>query len=168
MRTTMLETARQLRTFTRRQWLVSAAGAVAVSLLTGLPTDIVSNPFYVRMTPVHWWAYPVWATTAVLAGLVGATYVRHAPLDSTSAATAGGGLMSFFAIGCPVCNKLVVALIGAGGALGFFAAAQPYLALGGLALLSTSLVVRLRQSARCPAPAYGGPHFASPGGRGNE
>ena len=167
MRTTMLETARQLKTFTRRQWLVSAAGAVAVSLLTGLPTDIVSNPFYVRMTPVPWWAYPVWATTGVLAGLVGATYVRRAPLDSTSAATAGGGLMSFFAIGCPVCNKLVVALMGAGGALGFFAAAQAYLALGGLALLSTSLVVRLRQSARCPAPAYSGPHFASPGGRGN-
>jgi hypothetical protein len=61
--------------------------------------------------------------------------------------------MSFFAVGCPICNKLVVALIGVGGALSFFAPVQPYLAAAGLALLVASLGVRLRQLERCFAPS---------------
>jgi hypothetical protein len=28
------------------------------------------------MTPVVWWDYPIWAISAVLFGLVAATYVR--------------------------------------------------------------------------------------------
>ena len=125
------ETSRQLRGFTRRQWLVAAAVAAGTALLTGLPTDIVPNSFYVRMTPILWWNYPVWAATAVLAGLVVATYVRVRPVGSSVGATAGGGLLSFFAVGCPICNKLVVALIGVSGALSFIAPIQPDLRLSG-------------------------------------
>ena len=144
-----LEASQQLRTFTRRQWLVAAGVAVATALLTGLPTDIVPNAFYRRMTPILWWNYPVWAATAVLAGLVFATYVRARPASSSVGATAGGGLMSFFAVGCPICNKLVVGLIGVSGALSFFAPVQPYLAVGGLALLVLSLILRLRALESC-------------------
>lgn len=143
------EASRQLRGFTGRQWLVAAAVAAATALLTGLPTDIVPNSFYVRMTPILWWNYPVWAATAVLAGLVVATYVRVRPAGSSVGATAGGGVLSFFAVGCPICNKLVVALLGVSGALSFFAPIQPYLALAGLALLGVSLVVRLRALESC-------------------
>ena len=125
------ETSRQLRGFTRRQWHVAAAVGAGTALLTGLPTDIVPNAFYVRMTPILWWNYPVWAATAVLAGLVVATYVRVRPVGGSVGATAGGGLLSFFAVGCPICNKLVVALIGVSGALSFIAPIQPYLRLSG-------------------------------------
>ncbi|GIU94156.1 MAG: hypothetical protein KatS3mg012_0613 [Gaiellaceae bacterium] len=159
------ESLRQLSTFSRRQWLVAGAGALATALLTGLPTDVFPNPFYTRMTPVLWWNYPVWALTAVLAGLVLATYVRRVPIDSSAGATLGGGLMSLFAVGCPVCNKLVVALIGVGGALSFFAPVQPYLAAAGLALLAVSLAARLRQLERCPAVSYAGPQMAVPKAR---
>ena len=109
-------------------------------------TDIVPNAFYVRMTPILSWNYPVRAATAVLAGLVVATYVRVRPVGSSVGATAGGGLLSFFAVGCPICNKLVVALIGVSGALSFVAPIQPYLALVGLALLMLSLVLASGQS----------------------
>lgn len=160
------ESALQLRSFSRRQWIVAAAGAAATALLIGLPTDVVPNPFYRRMTPIIWWDYPVWAATALLAGLVLATYVRRVPVDSSAGATFGGGLLSFFAVGCPICNKLVVALIGVGGALSFFAPLQLYLAAAGLALLAASLGYRLRQLARCPVVALPqGPKLAIPRGR---
>jgi hypothetical protein len=103
------------------------------------------------MTPILWWNYPVWVATAALAGLVAATYVKRLPAGSTGVA-AGGGLLSFFAVGCPICNKLVVGLIGVSGALSFFAPIQPYLAGIGLALLAVSLLVRLGQSSQCVAP----------------
>ena len=68
--------------------------------------------------------------------------------------------MSFFAVGCPICNKLVVGLIGVSGALSFFAPVQPYLAVGGLALLVLSLVLRLRALESCEIEA--GPPLAIP------
>lgn len=129
--------------------LVAVAVAVVTAVLTGVPTDLVPNSFYRRMTPILWWNYPVWAATAVLTGLVFATYVRVQPHGRSVGATAGGGLLSFFAVGCPICNKLVVALIGTGGALSFFAPLQPYLGIAGLVLLSASLLLRLRALRSC-------------------
>ncbi len=115
------------------------------------------------MTPILWWNYPVWAATAVMAGLVVATYVSVRPVGSSVGGTTGGGLLAFFAVGCPICNKLVVALIGVSGALSFFAPIQPYLAVAGLALLLLSLALRLRALERCeltspiPEPVLGMP-----------
>ena len=74
--------------------------------------------------------------TSILAGLLMATYVRiTGPSGSRwrqrSSGSRGmiGGALSFFAIGCPVCNKLVLLALGATGAVKFFAPVQPYLSL---------------------------------------
>lgn len=64
---------------------------------------------------------------------------------------AGGGILSFFAVGCPICNKLVVALLGASGALTYFGPVQPLLGLLGLTLLATTLLIRLRALVACTA-----------------
>ena len=101
-----------------RRWLAAVGGAVLTALVVGVPTGIVETPFYTRMTPVLWWNYPVWIATALLGGLIIATYVRTPETrQAMTGASAGGGLLSVLAVGCPVCNKLVVALL-AGVALG--------------------------------------------------
>ena len=139
--------------FSRLQWVVAAAGSVLTAMLTGIPTDIVPNPLFRRMTPVIWWNYPVWAATATLAGLVLATYVRRSPTGASRGGLVGGGVLSFFAVGCPICNKLVVVLIGVSGALSYFAPIQPYLAAIGLGLMATTVVLRLRVPDTCPTKA---------------
>ncbi len=93
MRIAVRESARQLGAFTRRQWLAAGAGVLATALLTGLPTDIVPNPFYRRMTAILWWDYPVWAASAVLAGIVIATYTRGVPVGAPGGAGLGGGIL---------------------------------------------------------------------------
>jgi hypothetical protein len=106
------------------------------------------------MTPVLWWNYPALANSAVLLGLTVATYLRP-PLpraDTTKAAT-GGGLLTVFAVGCPICNKLVVIAVGATGALRWFAPLQPLLAAVSLVLLSAALWSRLGSEAACPVDA---------------
>jgi TctA family transporter len=64
-----------LRGWAARQWAAGAAGTVLAAVVIGIPTVVIVSPFYHRMTPVTWWAYPVWALTAVLEGLLLASYV---------------------------------------------------------------------------------------------
>lgn len=125
------------------------------ALVIGVPTGIIATPFYHRMTPVQWWNYPVWAVTVLLSGLILATYIRTAatPGRRQQATSVGGGMLSLFAVGCPVCNKIVVALVGVSGALNLWAPIQPLLGIVSLALLGWALRKRLAGERACPLQA---------------
>lgn len=141
----------------RRRWAVALGATIAAALLIGIPTRVLPNPLFARMTPVTWWDYPVWMISAVLVGLLAATYVRAEtiapPPAERSRRTFGAVLLSGFAVGCPICNKLVVALLGVSGALSYWAPLQPLLGLLSIALLAVGLGARLRGEVRCPLPA---------------
>ncbi|MEU0171427.1 hypothetical protein ABZ214_39275 [Streptomyces iakyrus] len=64
-----------------------------------------------------------------------------------------GGVLSAFAVGCPICNKLVVLALGVSGALSYWAPAQPVLGVASVALLTYALVRRLRTATACPMPS---------------
>jgi len=150
-----------------REWSVAAVASVLTALAIGLPTDVIPNPVFGRpTTPVTWWSYPVLVVTAVLGGLLAATYVRPSPVTDGGAtdqteieefdrpARAGGlgGLLSFFAVGCPTCNKLVIVAVGSTGALDWFAPAQPVLAVLSVGLLGWALHARLTAADECRLP----------------
>ncbi len=140
-----------LRSWPLRRWVAAGVGSLVTALLVGVPTGVIPSSFYTRMTPVLWWNYPVWLATALLAGLLVATYVRSP--DSGSSPTVGltgGGVLSVLAVGCPVCNKLVVALVGLSGALNLWAPIQPILGVASLGLLAWALRRRLATEAACP------------------
>ena len=130
-----------------------AAGAVAVLLAT--PTAIIDNPWFTRMTPVEPEQYAFWVATSLLTGALLATYLLPALRRGLAAAGAGAGLLGVFAVGCPICNKLVVALIGVSGALNYFAPIQPLIGLAAVGLSSWALWIRYR--------ALGQPSCAVPG-----
>ncbi|MFI0575254.1 hypothetical protein [Streptomyces tendae] len=149
-----------LRAWRSGQWTVAGAGALATAVLVGAPTDVVPNPLFGRSVPVQWWNYPALAVTAALAGIVLSTYVRRPAAPSSSApeppaADGGrlgaiGGVLSFFAVGCPVCNKLVLVLLGASGALSYWAPLQPLLAVLSAGLLAEAALRRLSAETECP------------------
>lgn len=138
-----------------RRWVTAAVAAAAIALALGLPTDVIPNPVFGRPVAVTWWSLPTLAVTAVLGGLLAATYVREPDLSSDrDARRAGiGGLLSFFAIGCPVCNKLVVVALGTTGAMDLFQPVQPLLAVASILLLAVALRARLRGERACPVPS---------------
>jgi hypothetical protein len=68
--------------------------------------------------------------------------------------------LAFFAVGCPVCNKLALVALGYAGALRWFAPVQPFLAVGGVALLGWALRARLQGQLVCPAPTEPAPPVA--------
>ena len=151
-----------LRGWSARRWLSAGAAALGTLLLLGLPADLVPNPVFVRQIDAPTWALPVLVVTSVLSGLLLATYVRqparhgHAEIeagdplaDRQGRRGALGGLLGFFAVGCPVCNKIVVLALGYTGALRWFEPVQPYLAVGAIALLAWALRARLRGETAC-------------------
>jgi hypothetical protein len=82
--------------------------------------------------------------------------VRPAADERGRAGVLGTSLLSTLAVGCPVCNKIVVGLLGMSGALGVWAPIQPVLAVTAVAALGAAVVVRWRRRACTPdtcAPA---------------
>lgn len=126
-----------------RAWLVVIAGAGAAAVLLGVPTDLIDTPLFVRMIPARAQDYALWAGTVALSGLIAGTFALPAP-DGGEGKTLAGGALSYFAVGCPICNKLVVLLLGTSSALTFFAPLQLYLGLGSVVLLAWTLRLRAR------------------------
>ena len=140
-----------------------------VSLLAfGLVAAIIPNPVFGRQIPPEPFAIAVWLVSAPLMGLLGATYSAPAipaatatrlmpliiePADGAShrqGTTLGtvAGFGAFLAIGCPVCNKVALVLLGAGGAMTAFAPLQPLIGAASLVLLAGTLAWRFRLRAR--------------------
>ena len=140
-----------VRSWNRQRWTVAVMAGVAAYFLMGLPTAVIDNPVFGRAIAVTPWSTPVLIVSSILVGLIMATYVNPiGALDDRQMRVSGvGGLLSFFAIGCPVCNKVVLLALGTSGALNFFAPLQPILAIAGVAFLSYALVQRLRNERSC-------------------
>lgn len=152
-------------TWPLRRWLVAGAASVAVALLIAVPTDLLDTPLFGREIPPTWWAWPALAVTSILAGLLTATYVAEPDLvaDDRRARRGGyaGTLLTFFAVGCPVCNKLVLVALGSAGAISWFQPAQPALQALALALLAWALARRTRRPLTCPVPPAVSPGAAA-------
>jgi hypothetical protein len=140
-----------------RQWQVAAGGGILVALIVALPTAVIPNPIFGRAIGVTWWSYPVVVITGILGGMLIATYVRPTgmslpateKIDRESKMGVAGAAITFFAVGCPVCNKLVLLALGASGAISWFAPIQPFLAVASVVLMAIALVVRLRNQVTC-------------------
>lgn len=145
-----------MRDWPARRWIVAAASAAATILIIAVPTALITTPWFGREIAPTAWAWPVLLVTGVLSGLLVATYVaRPAPLESIEAEAPSrgglvGGFLAYLAVGCPVCNKLVLIALGSTGAVRWFAPVQPVLAVAGIALLAYALKKRIDGERACP------------------
>lgn len=153
---------RTLRDWTVRRWVAASIAVLGSLVLLGIPTALIPNPVFARQIEAPGWTWPSLVVTAVLAGLLLATYVRPDGEGASSSDEATpeearsvtiGGLLSFFAIGCPTCNKLVLIALGSSGAITWFEPVQPVLALAGIVLLAWALRRRLIGESVCEVPA---------------
>ena len=138
-----------------KRWIVAVSVALLTYFVIALPTAVVKNPIFGRETEATDWSITVIVITSILTGLLTATYVKNEFSDENPRQLkigSAGALLSFFAVGCPVCNKLVLIALGYSGAIQYFAPIQPYLALAGIALLMFSLRMRLNNEFSCALP----------------
>jgi predicted membrane protein len=136
-----------------RFWGLSALYTLGAALLIGLPTVLIPNRFFIRMTPTSPQDYVIWVISVALIGPVMALATLY-PTGSTKSASslAGKGsgraltgtLLSIFSVGCPICNKLVVLFLGLAGAMTFFNPLRPLLGIASIVLLAGTLFLRVR------------------------
>ncbi len=145
----------------RTRVALGAAAAIGFALFTAVLTALIDSPFLVRKIDPEWWVWPSLIVTSLLGGALvtlslpvdttemAARLDADASLDTADKRGAWGAGLSFLAVGCPVCNKIVLLAVGSSGALRWFAPIQPYLAVGSIVLLVWALVYRLRNRDRC-------------------
>ena len=144
-----------LLTWSTKRWIVAISVGVLTYFVIAIPTAVVQNPVFGREIGVTSWSVTVIVVSSILTGLLTATYVKNEFSDENPRQLRIGGagaLLSYFAVGCPVCNKLALVALGYSGAIQYFAPIQPYLALAGIALLMYSLRMRLNNEYSCSLP----------------
>lgn len=132
----------------------------------GLVSAIIPNPIFGREIAPEPFAYAVWIASAPLMGIVAATYTTPPPQTAAVTTLEAGepgadpeqrdgtvlgtfaSLGAFLAIGCPVCNKVALLLLGTGGAMTVYAPIQPFIGAASLVLLAGTVIWRLRIRAR--------------------
>lgn len=124
------------------------ATGVGVAILTfagfGLLTGLVRNPVFARMVPSTPLDYAFLAATSVLAG---AYVVQRARLRETpgDACAVGGTLGGFLAFGCPICNHVLLLLLGSSATMTYFDPLRPLIGLLSVGLFAGLLAYRRRQ-----------------------
>ena len=141
-----------LRSWSRKRWQVAIISALIAGVVISLPTAIIENPVFGRDIAVTVWSIPVVVVTAILSGMLFATYINNdlkLPEESSLKIGTAGTLLSFLAVGCPVCNKIALIALGYTGAIKYFAPVQPFLAFFGIAILIYALSKRLKGEIKC-------------------
>ena len=152
---------KELRAVPPATWPRAVLFAAVAAVVIAVPSDIIDTPIFGRPVAVRWIDYVILAVTSALIGLIFA--IRPEPGESTELAeatesqgtrTVWGGFVSFLAVGCPVCNQAVIALVGVSGALSWWAPVQPFVGLLAVSLLVYTLRKRLNthRLASCPVP----------------
>jgi hypothetical protein len=116
-----------------------SAVAAAMFVALGTVAALWDNPFFMRMTPAGGFEVALLLLQSVLAGVyVG---LPQSPCGRRSAGA--GAIIGFLGIACPVCNKVLVLLVGSALLLEYFEPLRLYVALGGAALLALAVWLKV-------------------------
>jgi len=130
--------------------LTAPGTAVAAAMFVGLGTvaALWDNPMFMRMSPAGGLEIALLALQSVLAGV----YVGLPPTHCGARTAGAGAALGFLGIACPTCNKVLVALLGAGLLLEYFEPVRLYVAAAGAALLTAAIYVKRASASGAPAP----------------
>jgi hypothetical protein len=120
----------------RNRWLIGGAVALLVFGVVGTVSALWANPFFMRMTPVGALELALLGALSLLSGL----YVAIRRVACADYSAGWGGVLGFLGVACPVCNKLLMLLLGADLLLTYFEPIRLYVAAAGIALLAVALL----------------------------
>lgn len=136
-----------------KQAITAAVATALFAVVVAVPTDLIDTPVFSREIAPTSWSWPALAVSSLLAGVLVSTYVGGGADDGPGRRSGmAGGLLTFFAVGCPVCNKLVLVALGSAGALTWFEPVQPLLQVAAIGLLAWALHQRLVERRACAVP----------------
>lgn len=113
-----------------------AFSALAI-LILGIPTAVIRNHFYFRMTPAFWFDYVFLVFNGALIGLYFAiTYTSTQPeACKVEKKSIFASLLALFGIACPICNQILLLIFSTTFLLSFLEPIRPYISLTSSILL---------------------------------
>lgn len=126
--------------------LYGILSSLSYFLIFGVISAVFSNPFFTRMTPVRTLDWTLIILSSILIGIFTYQYflLKSKKTFCSNYAT-GGGILAFLAFVCPVCNKLILLLLGFSGAMTYFAPIQPIIGIIGILLLMYGNYILFKQ-----------------------
>ena len=118
--------------------MIAIGLAIVLFIILGIPTALVPNPFlnYVRMIPATPLDYFFLATTSVLFAVLISLKLYYKSEKQVGAKELAGGAAGFITFSCPICNMLLVALLGGATIMAFIEPLRPILGVISIAILS--------------------------------
>ncbi|MBI4441481.1 hypothetical protein HY639_04900 [Candidatus Woesearchaeota archaeon] len=110
--------------------------SLVLMLVFGIPTAVIPNSWFTRMTPAGPADYFFLVVNSILFGM----YLTNAPHGGKKdAAATSGGVANALAISCPLCNKLLIAWLGTSTIITYVDPARLWIGLLGTVILGTVL-----------------------------
>lgn len=114
-------------------------------LLSGIVTAIIPNPWFRRMIQIKLLDLFFLVVSSLLIGAYKAVHLyKKKKTTSYNVTATAGGMGSFFAFACPICNQLLVVLFGATALLTYFEPYGPVLGFASNGLLAGALYWRVK------------------------
>ncbi len=132
----------------RAAWRAGLLWGGGFLLVSGLISVLIPNTWFSRVTEIHWWDYYYLPVSAILVGVFVAQRALLRLRSPGCKLTAGaGGIAAFLGFSCPVCNKVLVLLLGLPGVLTWIEPYQAWIGAGGILALAgpNAWLYRVRQ-----------------------
>lgn len=129
----------------RKPILLGVISGLSFFLFFGIVTSIIPNAWFTRMILIQTldWVFLVISSLLIGAYMTVHLYKKKNSSSCNITATAGG-VGSFFAFACPICNQLLVILFGATALLTYFEPYRPVLGFVSNGLLAGALYWRTK------------------------
>ena len=115
---------------------IAVASGATIFLIFGVVTDLIPNPWFIRMVESKSLDYFFLAASSVLFGSYVAVHFYKRTISKKRKVSAyAGGVASFLGFGCVLCNKILLLLLGAAGALAYVEPYRPFIGFAGLGLM---------------------------------
>ena len=128
--------------------LLSFAGVV---LLFGIPTALIPTQWFARMIPARTSDYVfLFLNSGLIGTYIGLhSYEKHERSKKGDALATTGSIANIFAVGCPICNKVLVALLGASAVMAYFEPMRIWLGLFSAGVIGSALWFKIKNVKSC-------------------
>src|SRR3989344_6857927 len=125
---------------TKLKYLPFGLGAgLLFFFISGIVTSLLPNPLFTRMTPISTLDYIFLVSSSILLGTyVSIHHYKKNTIKKCDTVATAGGIGSFLAFACPVCNKLLVLIFGATALMTYFEPYKPVLGIVSNGLLGAA------------------------------
>jgi len=119
--------------------------SVVLFFVLGSVSALIPNPFFVRMVESTSLDWIFLISSSVLLGIyTGIHYYKKTVVNACTTTSYAGGIGSFLAFGCPICNKLLIILFGTTALMTYFDPYRSILGFGSIVILLVAIFWRIR------------------------